>query len=74
MHSRVAFVCAQKRVEALVPDIAAAAGLSLASSDATSAAQLCHADLATATVMEMTALTGTIGRQLALASGTTAEV
>lgn len=68
------FLELQKRVEALVQRIAPAAGLSDAMSDATAAAQLCHADLATATVMEMTALAGTIGRHLAASSGASPEV
>lgn len=63
-----------RRVEALIPHIATASGMAAAAADATSAAKLCHADLATATVMEMTALAGTVGRQLALASGSDAEV
>lgn len=63
-----------ERVESLVGRIAEASGLTAAADDATSAAQLCHADLATATVMEMTSLAGIVGRQLALTSGASAEV
>lgn len=60
---------AQGRVEELVQRLAPLAGLAGAAEDAVAAARLCHADLATATVTEMTALAGTIGRHLASASG-----
>lgn len=62
------------RVEQLVTGVAEAAGLTDAASTAQQAAQLAHADLATATVMEMTALAGTMGQHLAAASGASPEV
>jgi glycyl-tRNA synthetase beta subunit len=57
------------RTEALVQPLAAAMGLETAAPTALAAAHLAKADLATATVMEMTALAGTMGRHYALKQG-----
>jgi len=57
------------RTEALVQPLAAAMGLEAATATALAAAHLAKADLATATVMEMTALAGTMGRHYALKQG-----
>ncbi|PRW56476.1 Glycine-tRNA ligase chloroplastic mitochondrial [Chlorella sorokiniana] len=62
------------RVEALVPSLAAAAGLEGAVAVAAQAAHLCKADLATSMVTEMTALAGTMGRHYALKEGLPADV
>jgi glycyl-tRNA synthetase len=56
-------------VQALVPALAAAAGLEGAREVAAEAARLSRADLATAVVTEMTALAGVMGRHYALAGG-----
>lgn len=58
-----------QRTEQLVAPLAAAAGLSDAVEVAVRAAHLSRADLASSTVMEMTALAGTMGRHYALKQG-----
>lgn len=62
------------RVEGLVRPLAAATGLEAAADVAVAAAHLAKADLATSTVMEMTALAGTMGRHYALKQGLAPEV
>jgi hypothetical protein len=62
------------QVEALVRPLAAAAGLESAADVAVAAAHLAKADLATSTVMEMTALAGTMGRHYALKQGLEPQV
>jgi hypothetical protein len=62
------------QVEALVRPLAAAAGLEAAADVAVAAAHLAKADLATSTVMEMTALAGTMGRHYALKQGLEQQV
>ena len=57
------------RTEALVQPLAAAMGLEAATATALASAHLAKADLASATVMEMTALAGTMGRHYALKEG-----
>ncbi|GBF89751.1 hypothetical protein Rsub_02921 [Raphidocelis subcapitata] len=57
------------RVAALTPHLADAMGLGAAKAVALKAAELARADLATATVTEMTALAGTMGRHYALKQG-----
>lgn len=54
-----------ERTERLLAPLAAMAGLEGALGTAAAAAHLAKADLATATVMEMTALAGTMGRHYA---------
>ncbi|KAF8057144.1 EDD1 [Scenedesmus sp. PABB004] len=62
------------RIEALAPRLAAAMGLGAATDAAAAAAALCKADLASATVTEMTALAGTMGRHYAQAQGLPEDV
>jgi hypothetical protein len=62
------------RVEGLVRPLAAATGLEAAADVAVAATHLAKADLATSTVMEMTALAGTMGRHYALKQGLAPEV
>ncbi|KAG1677161.1 hypothetical protein FOA52_000967 [Chlamydomonas sp. UWO 241] len=57
------------RVEGMVTTLAVAAGLQEAAATATKAAHLAKADLATATVTEMTALAGVMGRHYATVQG-----
>ena len=54
-----------ERAERLVAPLAAATGFGAAAATAQAAAHLAKADLATSTVMEMTALAGTMGRHYA---------
>ena len=58
-----------RRVEQLVGPLAGEMGLEGATADAAEAASLARADLASATVMEMTALAGFMGRHYALKDG-----
>lgn len=66
------------RVEALVQPLATATGLEAAQPGVTAVAQraahLAKADLASSTVMEMTALAGTMGRHYAIKQGLPADV
>lgn len=62
------------RVASLAGPLADAAGLSDAKETAVEAARLAKADLATSTVMEMTALAGVMGRHYALKQGLRPEV
>lgn len=57
------------RVEALITPLAAALGMLDAEATAAHAARLSRADLASSTVMEMTALAGTMGRHYAQQEG-----
>lgn len=57
------------RVESLITPLAAALGMLDAQATAAHAARLARADLASSTVMEMTALAGTMGRHYALQEG-----
>ena len=60
----------QRRVEGLVPRVAASLGLSAAESElALRSAGLCKADLATSMVIEMTSLQGLMGREYARRAG-----
>jgi len=63
-----------ERTEALVAPLAGLAGLEGDRETATRAAHLARADLATATVMEMTALAGFMGQHYAGEAGLPAEV
>eukprot|EP00798_Chlamydomonas_sp_ICE-L_P032510 gene32510-17216_t len=58
-----------ERVEKLVATLASATGMESATATAVAAAHLSKADLATSTVMEMTALAGIMGRHYALMQG-----
>lgn len=59
------------RPERVRPEVCGGAG---AAATAAAAARLARADLASALVMEMTALAGTMGRHYALAAGQPADI